>query len=850
MNGKLREVLSGQESNHLLPFLWMHDGHNEELPGLMKQVHDSGARAVCVESRPHHGFCRQAWWDDMDVILAEAKKLGMKVWILDDQHFPTGYANGLVREKYPHLRKWHLIEQHVDVIGPARENAILLKDPSQKDDDDDILLGVYAYQRNGAAEVLGDTAIDLTGNVHGRYVYWDIPEGVWRVFSLYKTRKGNAKKDYIHMIDRESCHVLIEAVYEPHYEHYKEYFGNTIAGFFSDEPSFGNCQAGKGTGTIDIYSQMLGQQGLALPWSEEVLERLDETLGGDALSKLAALWFPQGGKESGIRVAYMDAITSLWREHFSMQVGSWCRDHGVEYIGHVIEDMNCHARMNYGPGHFFRGLDGQDMAGLDVVLHQVIPGLNETIHSATLSGNAVDPEFFDYVLARLATSHSHIQPRMKGRVMCEIFGAFGWAEGLPFMRHLLDHMLVRGVNQFVPHAFSPRYPDPDCPPHFGAGGLNPQFSAFAKLMKYANQASHLLEGGVETVSAAILYHAEAEWSGQKYMLMQKPAKKLYDAQMNYDFLPIDAIMEKGRVQGGMLCVEEMRYPALVVPYAEYLPGAFLEKLMELEKQGLELVFIDGRPEGYEGGTVVKLDDVAGYIAGMGAGDVELSIPFPQLRVFHKKNEDSDVFMIVNESMNKVFDGEVILPVDIDGARLDLLMDEVSRIHGGKVHLKLGCGQSVILVYGGDVSGLSYKAEYDEGEEIRAQWMLSLKPALPGAEYGEAKVIDELYNVAGPEGDPSFSGWMKYETEFEVEEEVSAIDLGQVGEVVHAWLNGIDLGERVDAPYVYDVSRAVKAGKNHLALEIANNLVHQHMDYFSQFVQIAPSGLLGPVKLMY
>lgn len=35
----------------------------------------------------------------MDVILDEARKRGMKVWILDDSHFPTGYANGAMAGK-------------------------------------------------------------------------------------------------------------------------------------------------------------------------------------------------------------------------------------------------------------------------------------------------------------------------------------------------------------------------------------------------------------------------------------------------------------------------------------------------------------------------------------------------------------------------------------------------------------------------------------------------------------------------------------------------------------------------------------------------------------------------------
>ncbi len=848
MDIKLQEVLSGRESNRLLPFFWMHDGHHDELPGLIQQVYDSGARAFCVESRPHKDFAGPTWWADMDVILEEAEKRGMKVWILDDQHFPTGFCNGLIDRKYPHLRKWHLIENHIDVVGPARENTILLADTVRPDDDDDILLGVYAYRRVEAGEKLDAQSIDLTKNVQGRYLYWDIPEGVWRIFSLYKTRRGGDHKEYAHLIDRESAHVLIEAVYEPHYEHYAKYFGNTIAGFFSDEPSLGNIHVGENLAEPDGYNQKLGQPGLALPWTDELYEILKEKLGGDVLSRATALWFPQDGAESEIRLTYMDTLTQLWRRNFSLQVGDWCRDHGVEYIGHIIEDMNCHARLYRSGAHYFRSLDGQDMAGIDVVLHQIIPGMHEHIHAAHLPGNNVDPEFFDYVLARLAASHSHIQPRMKNRAMCEIFGAYGWAEGVPMMRHLMDHMLVRGVNHFVPHAFSPKYPDPDCPPHFGAGGFNPQFSAFSKLMKYTNQVTHLLEDGVEQVSAAILYHAEAEWSGRECMLTQKPAKVLYDAQLNYDILPIDAIMEQAFVKDGALCVEKMTYPVLVVPYSALLPAAFLEKLTELTKQGMKLIFVDGRPEGYEGGAVVPLNDLAGHLRGLGAADVTLDAPFQQLRVYHVKRGGTDVFMLVNESMSAAFDGSINLPVEGCGLRLDLLMDETSRVSGGKLSLRLECGQSTVLVFGGGAVDAPEKPVYAQAEALEAAWTLSMKPALPGGEYSGPVQIDALYNVAGPKGDPSFSGWMKYETEFDADG-AQAIDLGLVGECVHAWLNGVDLGERIDRPYVYDISKAVKPGKNRLTLEISNNLVHQHRDFFSQYLQIAPSGLLGPVQLL-
>jgi len=41
------------------------------------------------------------------------------------------------------------------------------------------------------------------------------------------------------------------------------------------------------------------------------------------------------------------------------------------------------------------------------------------------------------------------------------------------MKLFTDHMLVRGINHFMLHAFSPKDSDEDCPPHFYARGENP-----------------------------------------------------------------------------------------------------------------------------------------------------------------------------------------------------------------------------------------------------------------------------------------------------------------------------------------------------------------------------------------
>lgn len=88
------------------------------------------------------------------------------------------------------------------------------------------------------------------------------------------------------------------------------------------------------------------------------------------------------------------------------------------------------------------------------------------------------------------------------------------------MKQIADEMLVSGINYFVPHAFSPKYPDPDCPPHFFARGNQPQFPLFGRLISYMRRCCHLLSDGIHQAPVAILYHAEAEWAGGEYLPLE------------------------------------------------------------------------------------------------------------------------------------------------------------------------------------------------------------------------------------------------------------------------------------------------------------------------------------------
>ncbi|MDR1248180.1 MAG: hypothetical protein LBK63_02645, partial [Treponema sp.] len=547
MNQRLKQVLEGRGGNYIFPFFWQHGEDEATLRTYMRVIQEANIGAVCVESRPHPDFCGPQWWRDMDVILDEARKRDMKVWILDDSHFPTGLANGAMAKQPDELRRRSVCATVIDCSGkkhialggetlahpkPADKTQIemameLMHKTSRRVFDDDRLLGVVALRTGDPG--LENTA-DISGGIRDGVLEWDVPEGSWKLYALHISANGGFHPEYINMMDKASCRVLIDAVYEPHYAHYKDDFGKTIAGFFSDEPELGN-------GHLYAQGNVLGT-GQDLPWSAELEDRLRREWGEDYAVNLPLLWENEADPDltARVRYGYMDAVTRLAEKDFSLQVGDWCRAHGVEYIGHIIEDNNQHARTGSSLGHYFRSMSGQDMAGIDDIGGQVFPQGEDVNITGQVWGNR-NGEFYHYVLGKLASSYAAIDPLKQGRAMCEIFGNYGWAEGVRLEKYLADHFMVRGVNNFVPHAFSPKtFPDPDCPPHFYAHGHNPQYRHFGALMAYMNRVCALISGGRHAAPVAVLYHGEAEWAGN-YMPMETPCRLLADAQIEYDIIP-------------------------------------------------------------------------------------------------------------------------------------------------------------------------------------------------------------------------------------------------------------------------------------------------------------------------
>ena len=845
INAKIEKLLNNQGGNYILPFFWQHGEDEETLRHYMEVIANCGIGAVCVESRPHPDFCGPKWWADMDAILDEAKKRDMKVWILDDAHFPTGYANGALEGAPINLRR-QSATYHVPEIVKSGETVNLKRDDYKtakpfeksyieqhvfKDDletfDDDVLLGIAAVKVGGSSrkDIIELSGEDITFTAQG---------GEWSIYILHLTRNRGPHRNYINMLSRESCAKLIEAVYEPHFDRYKDDFGKTIAGFFSDEPELGNGHLYETGKTLDEVDDQ--------PWSEAVQQELQKRWGDEWYLYLPLIWDKTFCKNmcAKIRYDYMDIVTRHVEKDFSYQLGDWCRERGVEYIGHLIEDNNQHSRNGSSLGHYFRGLAGQDMAGIDNIGGQVLPQ-GEEIEMLTSTGNQRDGTFFHYSLGKLAASAAAIEPLKKGRAMCENFGNYGWQGGVRLMKYLAEHFMVRGVNYYVPHAFSPKaFPDPDCPPHFYAHGHNPQYRHFGYLTRYMNRVCELISDGKHIAPVAILYHGEADWAGGTCMFSQDPAKKLADRQIDYDIIPSDVFAEEkyGTVTGETLKINTQEYKILIVPEASFVTAELARAAAKLSQKGCPVVFINKLPTGVCNGdnalldglkscTVVPLDDIVNYLDKLNIAEISLSPANNQIRYIRYQN-GNDMYYFLNEGAED-YNGTITLPslgqCYAYNAWDNVLEAVSSHEADGKTHLTvcLEPSKGFIVIFDTPDRVLKDPVKL-RGKSISLNdgWSRSVCQSKEYPTFYGSKGVslpDKLEDE-----DPKFAGFVRYEKNVELSSAKKTIlEITDAAEGVEVFVNDVSADIQIVPKFVYDITGLLKDGTNNIAIEVATTL---------------------------
>ncbi|MBR4519275.1 MAG: hypothetical protein IKO65_09770 [Victivallales bacterium] len=794
MHNKIGEVL--------LPLFWQ---HGEEFSVLVREIaamQEAHCDGFIVESRPFPAYLEQPWWETLTFLCEEAARRKMTVWVFDDRHFPTGFVGGRLAAERPdllrqlfHCREWPLKSP----LAVGEEVLFLVE---------------YATSGGRLREetaVLQESPPMSCAPGH-------------QSFAIVRTTEGGEEhtRTCLNYLVPEAVDFLLKTIYESHFQHLRKFVGTTFRGFFSDEPRFGN---------VPCYDAILGHGDFPLPYSASLFDQLSNELGEDCRPLLPLLWrkgFTDA--ECRIRTAFMDLVSNLFASNFSARVGEWCRKHGLQHIGHIVEDNGAHCRLGYGPGHYFRSQRGQIWAGVDSVLRQQVRS-HENGFRQTQFGQ-YDDRFFHWGLAKLASSCAHLDTEMTGAFV-ELFGAYGWQEDVQEMKAMVDHFLVRGVNRFVPHAFSPKeFPDPDCPPHFYAHGRNPQWRFIPEFFRYLHDAAALLSRGRSVCRIAVLYHAENEWCGRAAEPFEAVAPVLARNQLDFDVVDMD-YLQTAKTARSAIHIGDAEYRMLVVPGSTWMPPESQKQLSRLLHNGVPVVFHRRFPDNLAKELREQIpqpfDDTALVAAAFahGAEDFQCSRPAPTLRVLHRHCQDEELYFLYNESLTRMVRSSFTVPVPGEGYFYDSMQQRTYSCRG---ELRLEPEQAVFLRIPRPALSLS----------IACAWPMDFR------------TIRQVQPICeNPPAQPEhFVGVLRYRAAFDLtplQWRRYWLLLPRSCQAV-VRLNGVELPPCFASPHRVEITNLLRLGKNEMRLELATTLVRKFPSVFEDDWQPVTPLLDGPTKI--
>ena len=613
-------------------------------------LHDLGFQAVTVQAGFNMPFAYLSpeYFAFFKRFVEEAKQRNMRVWIVDDAGYPSGFAGGKFTAEKPELRMQALeVEEKIAVAGGT------------------------TLRKEWPATVVSAAAVDQDGNaialpLHGNTLNWTAPAGNWTVlvvdhtFRTSPTRSDTNPKrvkdteqsleDYL---DPAATRQYLAFTHEQYRKYVGEEFGRTIMGFRGDEPDYSIA---------------------GLPWTPKFFARFKEIKGYDVQPYAALFAQTPSRRDPGvaihltpeqlrIKADYYDVFSQMFAAGFFEPQGEWCAANHLEYQVHLNhEEMEM--ELTHSEGSFFRDMHWVEVPGIDAIWHQ--------IWKDTIS---------DY--PRLASSVAHVNG--KPRAFTESFAAYRPAPDVEMARYILNEQLVRGVNLVEMMYFPATSAGPrPAPSYMGQPG-------FAELTAYVRRMSYLMAMGKPDATVALYLPSMSMWLGNNQSDDQfaSAERLLSEHQIDFDIVDEDALASGLKaLPGAFETMSGNRYRTVILPAPLVLPAAVEMRLKAFARGGGKVVFLGATPQWIAGRTIrdartatateftwAKVVDVqlpptptppaeppaappasqavpaevlAAVQSAVAAPAVEMDSPDKALRVMKRRWRDADVYLFFNE----------------------------------------------------------------------------------------------------------------------------------------------------------------------------------------------------------
>ncbi len=571
----------------LMPFWFWNDTLKAD--EIVRQIADFEAHGVygfVIHARiglpENTGWLSPRMIEAMDVAIREAARRGMYVVLYDEGMYPSGSSSGQVVERNPA----HAARGLVKVDLKAGEEPLLAADMK--------LITVIERPGGGRMAVAEQPSGGVIRGVHY------IDEGTPQI-----REDLPAAAD---ILNPEAVESFIDLVYEKYAQEFGAYFGTTILGVFTDEPS------------------ILGRGGRSrnktiVPGSLQILPQINRILGYDFKPFLADLWYEDNPESQERRADYYRAINTCLEENYYKRLGDWCGAQGIALMGHPAGPMDI------GTLRYFH------IPGQDLVWRSVVPG------PKALEGGS------STMVKGASSAMVHFGRRRNSN---ELYGAYGHNLTFEEMEWLANWCFVRGHNFLMPHAFyysirGPRFDER--PPDVG-----PNASWWNKYKPYADACRRLCWLNTDSRHVCDL----AILADAKY-LPDKAAKVFFQNQRDFNYLEMRHLWEDAKVTSKGIFIAGMHYKVLVADNMPHIPPRAIPLLKKLAKKG-RLLFWKDSPFAamFKGARVLQTPaELLAAVNDFTAPDLTLSPASEDIRYRHVVKEGAHYYILFNEGAENV-----------------------------------------------------------------------------------------------------------------------------------------------------------------------------------------------------
>lgn len=319
-------------------------------------------------------------WEVLRVAVECCARLDMRVWLYDEDGYPSGGAGGLTLDANPDYECRGLVMLHAFVQpGESRtfefprghEYAVAACSWKVCSTD---LSGISAenvyreYRVNGKTEPL-TVENDTDGMLFAAYfIKKHLYEGTHAEHNVCESRR------YIDVTNYDAVREFIRNTYEQYTARLGDYFAGQnrrdgiIEAMFTDEPSFMGAYINAGLYPPSVHDEFDDTLPLypVVNWGKNIENRILTEYGYDIKTRLIYLFAGSTKEARKTRLQFYTASSELYEQAFFRQLSDYCYAAGLPFSGHILleDDIRLHPIFE---GNFFSLLRHMHCPGIDML---------------------------------------------------------------------------------------------------------------------------------------------------------------------------------------------------------------------------------------------------------------------------------------------------------------------------------------------------------------------------------------------------------------------------------------------------------------------------------------------------